>query len=221
MQLLNNICRILRIALEQVSKMPSIAFFKSAFLKPLLVVLAVYWAAGQLAAAQEVPATYPKHVDLGVSGVTFNFRKSAEELLGADVVLNPLDDDRTSIRCANADKSQVATFIHHTGLSKHSIQEFQVELVDDPKGELPSCVLSSVIKFKTFRGIELGISISQLTQLLGDNFRVDVKGSRTMLSYTLDSNLLSAFLQYYGALSYFATYSFKHGKLVKLEFGLR
>src|SRR5262249_3530895 len=146
----------------------------------------------------------------------------SEDLLGADMPLKPLDDEHLAIRCTNKDASEAASFIHQIEHGKHSFQEFVIEAIQDKDNAAAAdCQLREIAQFKTDRCIQLGMSISELTELLGDNFKVDVKGSVTMLNYTLEGNLLSAFLQYYNALSYHATYSFKHDKLIKIDFGLR
>ncbi len=173
--------------------------------------------------AQMAPATYPKTADFGVSGVTLNFRKSSEDILKDQLQLKPLDSRYSLVSCYNNDKTQILSLYHRLDRSKNSIQRFRVS-TDAPLEKKilevdSTCTLSEIWEFESSRGVKLGMSVSEVTAIFGSNFQVDTRGAVTILQYSIDSNLQSAFLQHYNELSYSSRYYFKAGRLIEFTFG--
>lgn len=99
--------------------------------------------------------------------------------------------------------------------SAAELEDVQAGDPEQPK----ECVLD-LPHFESNRGVHLGMSLSRLTAVFGDRFRVDTQGDLTVLTYSIESNLSSAFLKYYDALSYYGRYYFRRGRLVEFSFGL-
>ena len=189
--------------------------------------------------AQSPPSSYPKNVDLGVSGILLSYRQSAEDVLGSQLVLRPVGSRRELLSCASRDDKELLELIHYTGRWKNSFQQFRVvggerrkaaeahlastpsPTVDtsEPTKTLESCVLP-VGQFISFRGIKLGMSLSEVTSHFGNQFKVDTQGPYTVIIYSIETNLASDFLKHYDALSYYARYYFHGGKLVEYSFGI-
>jgi hypothetical protein len=188
--------------------------------------------------AQSPPTSYPRAVDLGVSGVFLSYRQSSEDVLKEQLVMTPEGSQREIIRCVSKDGRELLELTHYTGRWKNSFQQFRVVGKERHKAlqsqELPPSSTPAADEkfaasercrlpfeqFKSFRGIRLGMSLSEVTTLFGDQFKVDTQGSSTVIIYSIETNLASDFLRHYGALSYYARYYFLGGKLVEYSFGI-
>lgn len=196
------------------------------------VVCALLLVSGHLA-AQTPPVTYPKNVDIGISGITLNFRQSTQQVLGDRVQLTDRGDRKSELVCRNREGSAEVRFVHHEGRGALTFQEFDVQVVKGepaptaaPQEALPeenaaddTCVLA-VDEIESARGVRLGMSLSKVTEIFGDRFRVETSGDTTVIVYSIESNLSSRFLKYYDALSYYGRYYFRGGKLERFHFGL-
>jgi hypothetical protein len=194
--------------------------------------------------AQSPPNSYPKNVDLGVSGILLTYRQSAEDVLGNQLVLSPAGNRRELLRCTSSNKKELLELVHYTGRWKNSFQQFRVvgqerrkalevsaetaysSLGPSPTGssseqtKVPAPCVLPVERFTSFRGIKLGMSLSEVTSYFGSQFKVDTQGPYTVIIYSIETNLTSDFLRHYDALSYYARYYFHGGKLVEYSFGI-
>jgi len=202
---------------------------------------------GQLL-AQSPPTSYPKNVDFGVSGITLSYRQSAEEVLGSQLVLLPIENGRESLTCFNKNQEEILELTHYTGRWKNSFQQFRVltksrfakaegaaqsqaslaaavskttpgATTEPTVAEKRNCALP-VKQFISERGIHLGMSLSEVTSRFGGHFKVDTQGVTTVIIYAIETNLASDFLKHYDALSYYGRYYFHGGKLVEFSIGL-
>ncbi len=198
--------------------------------------------------AQSPPVTYPRDVDIGVAGITLNFRQNAEEVLGGQFKLRERDSRILEVVCQNKVGTEQLTLLHHEGRAPHTFQEFQVRPLSQSDGEVApqvavesasdgseaeaqatapqtedaqssKCILD-VERFESVRGVYLGMSLSKLTSNFGERFRVSTQGELTILTYSIESNLSSTFLKYFDALSYYGRYHFRRGRLVEFSFGI-
>lgn len=184
-------------------------------------------------AAQTPPVTYPKNVDIGLNGITLNFRQSTQEILGDKVQLTDRGDRTSELVCLNRLGNAEVRFVHHESRGAFTFQEFDVRVVEGETAPRPSqdeaspeddaaqgtCVLP-FDEIESARGVRLGMSLSRVTAIFGDRFRVETSGDSTVIIYSIESNLSSSFLKYYDALSYYGRYYFRGGKLERFHFGL-
>ena len=166
---------------------------------------------------QTVPKTYPKSVDLGVDGVYLSFRKSTEDILGSSLSMTSSEGRPAQVVCLNKSGDQALTLSHHAGKEINTFQEFDVrKLQGDIKAD---CRLRDIESFVSARGVKLGMSVKEITQIFGSDFKVESSAGSFDIRYVLDSNVHSSFLRYYKENYYYGRYSFKAGKLVRFSFG--
>lgn len=182
------------------------------------------------AAAQAPTVAVSREADTGAAGILVHNRISAEAVLGIEI---PWTKENSSkpiekagkqiVRCFNADKTEIIEFRRHEGSVTNTVQEFRIFLrANVASDQLPDsqvvCHLTDQEHFKTVRGITLGMSIGDLTARFGSLYRGGVRGSDTVVKYTIESNL-SPFLRHYREQFYYGNYYFRHGRLIEAEFG--
>ena len=190
----------------------------------LLVLATVFLAGNQWLLAQTIPPSYPKNADLGVNSVFLSFRKSVEDTLGKDLdeVRKPSQAmDREVVRelaCSNQTGSQVLVLRGRVDAAPNSFQHFRVAKSDTARHSR-GCVFPGLEEFESFRGIRLGMTVGQVTKILGENYTVSSLDNYITLRYSIVGNQFSDFLNYYRELEYRGVYKFVSGKLQEFSFG--
>jgi hypothetical protein len=150
----------------------------------------------------------PRAVELSVSGIFLHDSSGSRDTLrkGKRKSMAAL----TFFTFANKDRSEWATFVQRGGDETYAISEVRVTL-GRPEDSVP-VFPGAPTKFRSGRGIELGISKADLKGALGEpHAETDVE-----IRYRFSD---SAWLQIQGAPSYESRYVFERGQLVRFAFG--
>ncbi|RIL01817.1 MAG: hypothetical protein DCC75_13490, partial [Proteobacteria bacterium] len=147
-----------------------------------------------------------------------SFRKSSEDVLGKELVFEDKGDNLEELLCRNSDGSELLRLVRRESSPVNSVQQFYVRR-SEARQEAVKCKLDEVAFFKSFRGIHLGMSIKEVTGILGDRYAVKVADDHLVLVYSIVGNQFSSFLNYYSELEYTGRYKFKTGKLIEYSFG--
>lgn len=177
---------------------------------------AVLWT--EVALGQRFPNSYPRQVDLAVNGIFLNDRQTALSSGGVSRPWTATEDHLSYLICLNRDKSEVLTLYHHQNVSAPSYQEFKVSRADE-RWSTVACHLDQVEHFVSFRKIQLGMPLNEVTDIFGDDFRVKSPDGELLVEYALESNLYSKFLKFYKETRYYGRYRFKGGRLIEYRFG--
>jgi len=184
----------------------------------LVIIFSFIWqTACEVVSAQPVPDPYPDKVDLGVQGITLNYRESTEKVLGREVTFEKIEHQTARLICLNQNGSEALTLLNHNAAIPNSVQEFNVGPAEP--GAVDQCGLSGIRTFISGRGIRLGMGASQLIRMLGPDYRARGSGSDVVMEYSIKGNAYSPFLQHYGEGEYFGHYTLRNGKLIKFRFG--
>ncbi len=171
---------------------------------------------------QALPNMYPQEVDLGMNEILINNRMTTEQVLGKDITAKIEEKSLSFLRCHSRDSSEILDLFHHPNSPFNSFQEFHVFLRDTAgeDGAVKESICSlSPQHFISYRGVRLGMSINELIEIFGDNYRTESKSGEITLCYSIDSNMSSAFLQHYKRQRYEGRYLFRKGRLYRYEFG--
>ena len=184
----------------------------------LVIIFSLIWqTVTPVVSAQPVPDPYPEKVDLGVQGITLNYRESTEKVLGREVTFEKTENQTARLVCLNQNGSEALTLLNHNAAVPNSVQEFDVGPTEP--GTVDQCGLSGIATFISVRGIRLGMGASQLIKMLGTDYRARSSGGDVVMEYSIQGNAYSPFLQHYGEGEYFGHYTLRNGKLIKFRFG--
>ena len=164
-------------------------------------------------------ATTPASADISVSNVYLHDLASQKQVLGADI---PFDRDADIPMAAfpSADGLQFLTVFTHPGGSGE-ISEFRVSYSVGKKHLAHR--IAEIKQFITAKGIQLGLTKSRVTSILGAPLRQRAKSGLVTLEYRLEATdrAASEFLAHYNMPIYYGNYTFKNGRLVEFTFGFK
>ena len=174
--------------------------------------------------AQNIPKDIPKEVDIGVNDILISDTSSVRKVLGCELQI--LDYTRTikahHINYVNKDTTELLILIIHEGSYQYEFNEFVIMYFNEFFEEDYN-VLYNITNFKTFKGLELGISIDNFKEKMGNNFQEYRNNEKIILKYNLSGNYPvygdSPFLKFYNIPYYYGVYVFQNKKLVKIKFG--
>jgi hypothetical protein len=159
--------------------------------------------------------TLPQEADVTVMGIQLNSTKSAVKVLGERIEV--IDgDDMPRAEFLNSAGTEWLALVQHYGSEGYSFQEIEI-VPAGPRTPATAKKLPKVEKFVTGKGIHLGMTKSQLVQILGDGFVIE-KGRGEILTYGVYDEK-SPFLQFFRQWRYYGRYTFKKEKLAAIAFG--
>jgi hypothetical protein len=175
--------------------------------------------------SQGLPASIPKEVDLGVSGIMLYDTSNVKMILGlSDELFEDLLDAYfpPHFNYVNQDTSELLVLLFHPGSYRYEFAEFKILKLPEKFSERFN-VLSNVKIFTTYKGLSLGISIDEFRNIFGNGFVKETNNGEIILTYTLvgeDPDYLNnQFLEFYSSYFYYGHYTFLKNKLIKIEFG--
>ena len=192
--------------------------FRPAFL--LLLVLV-----GSATSVSAGSKSVPKVADFSIAGIKLNDAKSSLAVLGREISSETdpaLIEDNTEMPHAmavNKAGTLVLTFYFHHGGEVMAFSEFKVSLASETKLTGKPIKLASVAKFATGKGIKLGLSETQLINILGPPQERSSADGAVVLDYRIKDPEAGQSLFDYPAELYYGTYTFKAGKLTEFRFG--
>lgn len=119
----------------------------------------------------------------------------------------------------NKDESESVTLTFHAGSTSDIVAEIQ--LIERKKGQIKGAkiIKLNIDRFVTESNIKLYINKSDLVKIKGTNYELEERNDKEILRYFFDNFETSSFLQRYNYPNYYADYTFKDNKLIKIEFG--
>lgn len=164
-----------------------------------------------------VDTDLPRQADLMVLGIVLDHTESAQHAFG--IKLEPEDPDAMRPRktlCTH-DKQEKLTLDFYERDTAVVISEMHVERVQTPHVD---CVVppQHLEHFTSGKGIHLGMSRKEVTDILGKHYREHAHPGEQILSYRIDDKDI-ALLQRHNAPAYYGQYHFRDGRLVKFEMG--
>lgn len=168
-------------------------------------------------ASVAAPLVMPTSADISVSSIFLYDTASQKSVLGTDIPFDRQADIPMAV-FASTDGRQSLTVFTHPG-EVGEIAEFRVSYVSG--AESPVRRLAGIKKFITGKGINLGMSQSQVTSILGAPSNQQSKENLATFNYRIEGVELnkSKFLAYYNMPIYYGIYKFKNNRLVSFQFG--
>jgi len=160
----------------------------------------------------------PRQADISACGIFLNDPESTLKILGPPPAPIESSDDFPILEICNSSNTEVLTLVFHPGDVSNSFSEFRVRKISKKSA---NCIKTPELinHFITGKGIKLGMSRKELTEILGSDFTEDKKGNATTLSYRIDDFDNSSFLKKYNLPIYNGVYRFENDKLFEFEFG--
>ncbi len=171
--------------------------------------------------SQNIHTDIPKEVDLGVNGIMISDTTNVKTILKiSSKSFDELEDANSlpHLNYINNDSTELLVLVTYPGSYKYTFDEFKVLRFDHNLKERYKALLK-IKKFRTYKGLSIGMSINELKNILGPNFKEQQYKNKTILKYRLSNLKKSKFLEYYNMPSYFGNYTFLDKKLIKIEFG--
>jgi len=117
------------------------------------------------------------------------------------------------------EKKEYLIAYQYEGDVKNSFSCFEVgHLKDDPKLEKENVVKTKYDNFMTESGLKLGITLEEITNLKGSDFKVEKKPNEEIIRYTID-NPDDPKIKQYEMPPYFMEFYLKDNKVYKIIFG--
>jgi len=117
------------------------------------------------------------------------------------------------------EKKEYLIAYQYEGDVKNSFSCFEVgHLKDDPKLEKEDVVKTKYDNFMTESGLKLGITLEEITNLKGSDFKVEKKPNEEIIRYTID-NPDDPKIKQYEMPPYFMEFYLKDKKVYKIIFG--
>lgn len=173
---------------------------------------------------QDMPKDIPQEVDIGVNGILISDTLTVKRILGHR--LNILDYSENTrglhINFTNRDTTELLIMILHEGSYQYEFSEFVIRSHEDSFNE-EFDVFPNSNYFKTFKGLRLGIDLSEFKKRMGDKFKEYKNENESILKYDLVGDYPnfggSSFLKFYNMPCYYGEYFFEKNKLVLMKFG--
>lgn len=158
-----------------------------------------------------------KHPDVSISGILLTDRESALAVVGGGAQLDESEDDLPHARFVSTNGAQELVLFAHFGAVEDEYAEVEVRVAGAEALALKDLPIET---FKTGRGVELGMSASQVQALFGTCFKSRQKtGQDLFFEYEIENADRDEELKNFGYPVYYAEYEFKSGKLVRFRFG--
>lgn len=163
-------------------------------------------------------ADLPPQAEIAVSGILLDDPGSAKAPFGAPPRLDDPDSDNPKAFFCNRDDSERLTLVYHEGDIANTVSELRVERVET---RYIDCAhpASAMDHFISGKGIQLGMTLEAVAQILGKNFKEHAELGEIVISYRIENAKTSDFLQLHDAPSYYGQYHFRNNRLVKFDFG--
>lgn len=167
---------------------------------------------------QKLKDSFP--IEKSVYNIFLEDRKSLTSVLGINAWDKQFEADSMfpRIECLNKNKNEGLRLFFHYGGAKNCVAEFELFEVDKKYVKPVKAFLLSTTRFRTGKGLVLGITKKQVIAILGKNCKHKKRLLIEEFVYHTDnpnSNVLKA----YNAVAYFIKCEFNKGKLVKYNFG--
>lgn len=179
--------------------------------------IAALLASLSLPAQAVVDPNLPRQADLMVLGIVLDHTESSQNAFG--IKLEPEDPDamRPRMTLCNHDKREKLILDFYERDTAVVISELHVESVQTPHVD---CVVppQHIDQFTSGKGIHLGMSRQEVTDILGKHYREHPHPDEQVISYRIDEKD-SPLLQRHNAPAYYGQYHFKNGRLIKYEMG--
>ena len=159
----------------------------------------------------------PRQADPMVLGIVLDHTESAQYAFG--IKLEPDDPDaiRPRMSLCDHDKHEKLTLDFYERDTANIISELHVEHVVTPHAD---CMVppQHIEHFTSGKGIHLGMSRKEVTDILGKGFQEHPHTDEQIISYRIDDKD-STMLQRHSAPAYYGQYHFKNNRLVKFDVG--
>lgn len=180
----------------------------------LFLLVTAVWVA--LASAAEAKCRM-KSPDLSISGIQLTDVESAIKVVGASPPLAESEDDLPHARFVSTNGAQEMVLFAHYGAVQDEYAEVEVRVAGAEALALKDLPIES---FKTGRGVELGMSSSQVLALFGSCLKTRQKtGSELFIEYEIANADRDPELKGFGLPVYYAEYEFQKDKLIRFRFG--
>jgi hypothetical protein len=158
-----------------------------------------------------------KSPDLSISGIQLTDVESAIKVVGASPPLAESEDDLPHARFVSTNGAQEMVLFAHYGAVQDEYAEVEVRVAGAEALALKDLPIES---FKTGRGVELGMSSSQVLALFGPCLKTRQKtGSELFIEYEIANADRDPELKGFGLPVYYAEYEFQKDKLIRFRFG--
>ena len=159
----------------------------------------------------------PKSADISISGIFLDDSESVKAIIGEDIDLIIPSDDFPHLKLVNESNTELLVLIFHPGSILGAFNEVNVK--KNENNDEQSKILPSISHFVTGKGIRLGISSKELTNILGKSQEIDENDDKIKMVYVIGDFDKSAFLKHYNMPYYSGEYIFTDDTLVEFKFG--
>jgi hypothetical protein len=168
-------------------------------------------------ARAEMDADLPRQADLMVLGIVLDHPDSAQKAFGVELKPDDPDAMHPSMSLCNHDKHEKLTLEFYERDTATIVSEMHVERIQSPHVD---CVVppQHIEHFVSGKGITLGMSRKEVTDLLGKHYTENAHPEALIISYRIDDKDI-ALLQRHNAPAYFGQYYFHDNRLIKYEMG--
>lgn len=158
-----------------------------------------------------------KSPDISIAGILLTDSESAIKIVGAGAKLEESEDDLPHARFVSSNGAQELVLFAHYGAVDDEYAEAEVRVAGPQALAIKDLPIES---FKTGRGVELGMSVSQVQALFGTCFKTYQKTKQELFfEYEIANADRAPDLKTFGYPVYYAEYEFRGGKLVRYRFG--
>jgi hypothetical protein len=171
-------------------------------------------------AAQATAADDPPFVDIHIGSVTLASASSGQAFVSRfPGHVREVDGSLPFVRYVNAANTELLDLVLHPGGQATEFMEFRVRRFRT--ADAPTAAVASVDAFRTGRGLRLGLTVSEVVDLLGPPDQRTSSGRSEGLHYRCASARRCPILQRTNMPLYYGRYFFTDGHLAAFEGGLQ
>jgi hypothetical protein len=187
-------------------------------MKRFLQLLPCFFALSLFSQKQNPSDSFP--IEKSVFNIFLAEKKTLTKVLGINAWDKQFEADSMfpRIECLNKNKTEGLRLFFHYGGVKNSVAEFELFLTGGNYIKPAKAYALRITRFRTGKGIVLGLTKNQVIAILGKNGKHKKGLSGDELSY-YTNNPNTSVLKVYNAVAYFIKCKFSKGKLIKYNFG--
>ncbi len=171
------------------------------------------------ALGQSLPDSIPPWADLGVNGIYLATPSKVSATFGNLMgSLIESEEDFPYVNCSNKTGTQILKLIFHPGSRRNVFHEFEVG-PQRIKFDEKAIVINSIDEFSTYKGIKLGSSFEEVTDIFGEGYQILDKGNEILYLHDVLGDENTEFLDHFNMPIYYARYHFEKDRLIWFRFG--
>jgi hypothetical protein len=157
--------------------------------------------------------------DTTISGIKLQDPPSLKTMIPDIMTFVDYKGPRAQACLLNNDETETAILVFHAGSNANEVAEIHVYPSQNRPPKCPKPIKPEIDRFITESNIKLFMLKKDLVKIKGQPHLIDNINGEEILQYVINDFEKNSFLKRYNYPEYHAFYTFKQGKLVKMDYG--